>query len=212
MEINKVVEQLKKQIALQLPGIEAHRQMLPSGRKLDANYRELAVNYKQSAVLALLYPNQNSLHLLLTKRQEYVGAHSGQISFPGGKKEVHDSNLLETALRETKEETGISSNKIELIGALTPVYIPVSNFMVQPYLAFVNELPQLILNTREVRETIHVPIQLLMQEETRIQTKIIASSSMTLDVPAFYFDPHIIWGATAMMISEINELFKVAEL
>ena len=153
-----LAEAIKLQVKHNLPGIEAHKTMLPEGRTISPNYLDNIKSYKKSAVFALLFQEENNINLLLTQRHEYNGKHSGQISFPGGKKEELDENLLMTAYRETYEEVGLNEDSIELITALSPLYIPVSNFFVQPYLGFVSNFPKLILNQREVKSIVKFPI------------------------------------------------------
>lgn len=207
-----LAEQIKFQAEKKLPGIEAHKTMLPEGRTISNDYLNQISNYKQSAVFALLFQDDQNISLLLTQRHQYEGKHSGQISFPGGKKEVHDKDLLDTAYRETYEEVGISQQNIELITALSPLYIPVSNFFVQPYLGYAQNLQDLSLNEREVKSIIKLPLQDLNDPSLLKIKKIEASSGLFLTVPAFEIGEHIIWGATAMMLREIGELIKPFEV
>ena len=141
----------------QLPGIEAQFKLAPKMR-LEYNTRKnIANNPKIAAVLALFYPNQeNKVSLLLTKRANYNGTHSGQISFPGGKVEISDLNLKETALRETFEEVGVTKKEINVIREITEVYIPPSNFSVTPFIGILNYKPEFKLNS-EVAKIIEVP-------------------------------------------------------
>jgi 8-oxo-dGTP pyrophosphatase MutT (NUDIX family) len=204
----RLAEAIKVQVKHSLPGIEAHKTMLPEGRTMPLDYLKSTTNYKQSAVFALLFQEENIINLLLTQRHEYNGKHSGQISFPGGKKEEQDDNLLITAYRETYEEVGLNEESIELITALSPLYIPVSNFFVQPYLGYVSNFPNLILNQREVKSIVKFPIHDINNPALVKIKKIEASSGMHLTVPAFEIGEHTIWGATAMMLKEIGEIIK----
>ena len=203
-----LAEAIKLQVKHNLPGIEAHKTMLPEGRTISPNYIDNIKSYKKSAVFALLFQEENNINLLLTQRHEYNGKHSGQISFPGGKKEEQDDNLLITAYRETYEEVGLNEESIELITALSPLYIPVSNFFVQPYLGYVSNFPNLILNQREVKSIVKFPIHDINNPALVKIKKIEASSGMHLTVPAFEIGEHTIWGATAMMLKEIGEIIK----
>ena len=121
------IEWLKKRLKEPLPGRSAHNKMI--GRVLNVPHA-IPEHVKLSAVLCLLFPQDNELYVTLMKRKEDEKHHSGQVSFPGGRHEKTDANLLATALREAEEEIGIESNKVEVVGALTPVYIMVSNFQV----------------------------------------------------------------------------------
>jgi len=203
-----LAEYLKSETTKKLPGIAAHQTMLPEGRTMPEDYLQKISSYKQSAVFALLFQENDAINLLLTQRHQYEGKHSGQISFPGGKKEDDDENLLDTAYRETYEEVGITQNNIELIAPLSPLYIPVSNFFVQPYLGYLQQIPDLKINEREVKAIVKFPIHQLNNPSLLKIKKIEASSGLFLTVPAFEIGEHIIWGATAMMLREIGELIK----
>ena len=147
-----------------LPGIEAQFKLAPKLR-LNYNAKKIKANDpKIAAILALFYPNQNNeVTLLLTKRANYNGTHSGQISFPGGKVEQSDLNLKQTALRETFEEVGIIDEDIEVIREFTEVYIPPSNFLVTPFIGIIYNKPVFKVNS-EVAKIIEVPFSKLIDE------------------------------------------------
>jgi 8-oxo-dGTP pyrophosphatase MutT (NUDIX family) len=207
-DIYLLAEYLKKETAKKLPGLTAHKMMMPEGRSMPEDYLQKINNYRQSAVFALLFLEKGTIHLLLTQRHEYEGKHSGQISFPGGKKEDDDESLLHTAYRETFEEVGIAQNNIEVIAALSPLYIPVSNFFVQPYLGYLHQIPALNINEREVKAIVKFPLKEINNPSLLKTKKIEASSGLFLTVPAFEIGEYTIWGATAMMLREIGELIK----
>jgi len=192
----------------QLPGIEAQFKLAPKMR-LEYNAKKIeANNPKIAAVLALFYPNQNNeVSLLLTKRANYIGTHSGQISFPGGKFEKSDLNLKETALRETFEEVGIFQEKIDILREITEVYIPPSNFSVTPFIGILNDIPVFKLNS-EVAKIIEIPFPDLIDDTMLGSISITNSYMKETSVPCFNFDGSVIWGATAMILSEIKELLK----
>lgn len=192
----------------QLPGIEAQFKLAPKMR-LDYNTRRnTADKPKIAAVLALFYPNQkNKVSLLLTKRANYNGTHSGQISFPGGKVENSDLNLKETALRETFEEVGVLQEEIHVIREITEVYIPPSNFFVTPFIGVLNYKPVFKLNS-EVAKIIEIPFSDLLDDNKIASISITNSYMKDTTVPCFNIDGSIIWGATAMILSEIKELLK----
>ena len=191
-----------------LGGLDAQFKLAPKLR-LKYNQEKIeANNPKIAAVLALLYPNTNNkMCILLTQRASYKGTHSAQISFPGGKQEKIDKNLEYTSLRETFEEVGIASSSINIIRELTDVYIPPSNFLATPFLGFTNHTPKFILN-HEVSKIIEVPIQELLIDSNVSYVSMTTSYMKKIDVPCFKFNNHIVWGATAMMLSEIKELLK----
>ena len=191
-----------------LGGLEAQFKMAPKLRLKYDQDKIAANNPKKAAVLALFYPNkENETCFLLTKRASYKGAHSAQISFPGGKIEESDLNLQETALRETEEEIGVFSSSIKIIRELTDVYIPPSNFLATPFLGFMEKKPKLILNY-EVDSEIEVLVSDLLDENNITSVSLSTSYMKKVDVPCFKINNHIVWGATGMMLSEIKELLK----
>ncbi|QVY65404.1 CoA pyrophosphatase [Polaribacter sp. Q13] len=201
---NKIV-QLK---TIELGGLEAQFKLAPKMRlKFDAD-KIIANNPRKAAVLALFYPNRkNETCFLLTQRASYKGAHSAQISFPGGKLDKTDRDLENTALRETFEEVGVAEASIEIIRELTDVYIPPSNFLATPFLGFTNERPNFILNY-EVEQTIEVLLRDLLNETNISSVNMNTSYMDNIEVPCFKLEDYIVWGATAMMLSEIKELLK----
>lgn len=167
---------------------------------------------KESGVLALLFPVQEELNLLLIKRTEDGRPHSGQISFPGGRKEEEDPDLQTTALRETFEEVGVPSSEIEILGALSSLYIPVSYSNVFPYVGFTHERPDYALSLDEVQYTIEVPLKELFSPDIKSVKSIKPSAfpDITIKAPVYEWDAdHMIWGATAMMISELEEMMTI---
>ncbi|RCS27262.1 CoA pyrophosphatase [Polaribacter sp. WD7] len=167
-----------------------------------------ANNPKRAAVLALFYPNdKNETTFLLTQRASYKGTHSAQISFPGGKIEQIDTSLQETALRETFEEVGIHPDSISVFRELTDVYIPPSNFLATPFLGFSVKRPNFTTN-HEVEKLIEVLLSDLLNDSS-LTTVIMNTSYMkNAEVPCFKFNNYVVWGATAMMLSEIKELIS----
>ena len=205
--INNIAN-LKKE---KLLAIDAHIKMAPLERITylkDKSYTENEP--KNAAVLILVYPKNHIAHLALIVRNTYPGVHSSQISFPGGKEELQDKTLEITALRETEEEVGIPMNKVKIIRQCSEIYIPPSNFLVTPYLGFSNENLQFIPNPEEVQRVLELPIHQLLDDKTIVQTKMTTSYATDIDVPAFLVENFLIWGATAMILNELKELFKNA--
>ncbi len=197
---------------LPLPAESAQFKMAPASRQQSIEkYRAAMINAKQSAVLALFYPDINMFtKLALILRKPYNGVHSGQISFPGGKVEINDINLEHTALRETNEEIGVESNEVEIVKELTSVYIPPSNFAVKPFLGFIDKTPKFKLQQDEVDKLIEVSLQDLITDTNVVKESVSTSYKLKLKVPAFVFHGHVVWGATAMMLSEVKDLIKKA--
>jgi 8-oxo-dGTP pyrophosphatase MutT (NUDIX family) len=191
-----------------LGGLNEQFKLAPSLRlKYDAD-KVKANNPRKAAVLGLFYPNKKEqTTFLLIERARYKGTHSAQISFPGGKIDSSDTNLQETALRETFEEVGVLPKSIEIIRELTDVYIPPSNFLATPFIAFVEKKPEFIINY-EVENTIEVLLEDLLNESSLTAVNLTTSYMENTNVPCFKFNGYIVWGATAMILSEIKELLK----
>jgi 8-oxo-dGTP pyrophosphatase MutT (NUDIX family) len=188
-----------------LPGEKAHLEMFPK-RKGASEVAKSEIDYRKSAVLALLYQDEG-LKMILTQRNDYKGVHSGQISFPGGKMEDFDENTLSTALRESNEEIGVEAEKIKVLGKLTELYIPVSRFLVHPYLAFHEGVPVFNPSEREVKKVITFDLQLLLEERTLQRRTIKTANGMNLkDIPCFIIEENIVWGATALILNEIRQM------
>ena len=194
--------------ASNLGGLEAQFLLAPKLRLQYDSQKIAANNPKKAGVLALFYPNeQQETVFLLTQRASYQGTHSAQISFPGGKLDANDINLQETALRETHEEVGIHPKNINIIRELTAVYIPPSNFLATPFLAFTSSKPNFSVN-HEVAKTIEVLVSDLLDEKNITSAILDTSYTKNGEVPCFKIQDFIIWGATAMMLSEIKELLR----
>ncbi|PHS09486.1 MAG: coenzyme A pyrophosphatase [Kordia sp.] len=191
-----------------LPGIDSQFKLAPSIRKKlgkEINIEER--NPNKAAVLSLLFPDASGeMQMVFMLRKTYKGVHSNQIGFPGGKVESSDNNLEATALRETYEEIGVSSADITVLKELTDVYIPPSNFLVTPFLGILKERPEYVLEENEVERLIEIPLKSILSDKY-IASKIITTSyAKEIEVPVFEFYKEVIWGATAMMLSEIKDL------
>lgn len=164
----------------------------------------------KAGVLALFFPDSSGkTNLLLTLRRTYEGVHSGQIALPGGRQEVQDKSLLETALRETWEEVGAEPQKVKIWRELTEIYIPPSNFLVQPFLGTIDETPRFIPQESEVEAIIEVSLDHFLDEGFLIETTMTTSYATNIRVPAFQFNGHIVWGATGMILNEVKALLKL---
>jgi len=211
MKFDAFIEFLPKIEKEKLLATDAHIKMAPLER-ITYLYEDyyLDKNPKNAAVLMLVYPKNHLAHLALIVRNTYPGVHSSQISFPGGKEEEEDLNLEHTALRETEEEVGVEQTKVKIIRSFSKIYIPPSNFLVAPFLGFSQENLNFIPNPDEVKRVLEFPIASLLDEQTIIQTKMTTSYATDIQVPAFKIDKYIVWGATAMILSELKELLKNA--
>jgi len=191
-----------------LPGIDSQFKLAPSIRKkLGKSINLSKRNPKKAAVLSLLFPDiDGEMKMVFMLRKTYEGVHSNQIGFPGGKIEADDVCLQATALRETFEEIGVHSKEITVLKELTDVYIPPSNFLVKPFLGVAKERPVYTLEEKEVERLIEIPLHEILSDDF-VSSKVITTSyAKNIEVPIFKFDEEIIWGATAMMLSEIKDL------
>jgi len=205
------MEALKKYLAnrlqIELPSEKAHQEAMPFTRKVQYTKEEL-FGAKKSAVLILFYEKNNKIHLVLIQRPKYEGAHSAQIAFPGGKYEDFDKDLIHTALREANEEVGIVVEDVEVIGKLSEVYIPVSNFLVYPAVGFIDYPPVFKLDEREVAGIIELQVTDLINVEALTISKIDRANESRISVPSFIFNGKIIWGATALMLNELRYILR----
>lgn len=197
---------LKEALAGILPGEEAHRKLLPPGRRLKTFDHEKAI-VRQSSVLILLFQENGHLYICLTRRPSTMKHHPGQISFPGGKVEKEDLSAEITALREAREEVGIDPESVEILGKLSDLYVEVSQFSIQPFLGWTNERPFFVLNTDEVEELILLPVDELVRNEVIAETELETVTGW-LKIKFYPFDGKVIWGATAMILSELIEILK----
>lgn len=200
------IPQIQREI---LPAEAAHHKMSPPERNKMMEGLDLkARNPRQAAVLMLLYPRNEKTNLVLITRNTYDGVHSAQIAFPGGKVEAIDQSLTETALRETEEEIGILRAQITVVRAFSSVYIPPSNFMAHPFLGFSKDELKFNPDPSEVAGIIELPLDQFLDDRNSVLEKMATSYSDLISVPAFRIDDHRIWGATAMMLSELKDVFK----
>ena len=193
---------LKIEILKGLPGTEIQWQMTSSDRMVKNFPRVPGKNARVAAVLILLYPDNGSIHTVFMQRHDYNGVHGGQISFPGGKKEPEDENVIQTALREAQEETGVDPGKIGVIEILTPLFIPVSNMIVTPVIGWINEKPVFNHQPEEVVFLIDADLKILL-DPSIVKTKPFEIRGEMLEVKYFDYDGNMIWGATAMILHEL---------
>ncbi|MCE3295828.1 MAG: hydrolase [Crocinitomicaceae bacterium] len=200
---------LKAQLEAGLPGEDAHVRMAPLSRPVSSLAKQSAKVFRESAVTIIIFEDAGEQRILLTQRPKYNGKHSGQVSFPGGKWEEGDLDLLQTAMRECYEETGIRLSIEQYVGNLTPVFIPVSNFHVEAYLFYLDYVPQFQKDEREVEAIFSIRIEELLDENRVQKTNIAVSEEMELeDVPYFDLENKVIWGATALILSELKEILS----
>ena len=196
-------EVLKKELKKELPGEKAHVKMAPGVR----NHFKPKEKSRKAGVLILLYQKESHLYVCFIQRTEYNGPHSGQISFPGGKTEKEDKTIIDTALRESKEEVGIEPDLVEIYGELTPLHIPVSNFIVYPIIGIYKTTPKFIIDPLEVKKVIEVKLSALLNPDN-CTTKEFKYGDLSFVAPIYNPDNLTIWGATAMILSEFLEIVR----
>ena len=210
MLFNSFLESVVKIKHLELFGETSHAKMSPPYRlELAEKMKVKAKSAKKAGVMALFYPNvKGETYLVLILRKTYKGVHSAQVGFPGGKYENEDKDLMVTSIRETEEEIGVPEIMIEVIKTMSPLYIPPSNFMVHPYIAVSESTPTFVKQEDEVEAIIEVKLGDFLDETNTLTTRVPTSFNVEVDVPAFKLNDHIVWGATAMMLSELKDLLK----
>lgn len=185
----------------------AHSLMAPLIRQ-NLRPADLPGTARMGSVLLLLYCNQGELQLALTRRRDDLNSHAGQISFPGGRREAAET-LVEAALRETHEEVGVPPTAVTILGELATIWIPPSDYQVHPFVGWVHsgERPSFHLAVREVAELLEVPLRHLLQPENR-KEGVIQRQAYQMTVPYFDVEGHMVWGATAVMLSEFLERLR----
>lgn len=202
------ITELTDKLQQPLPGQEAQYKMAHLARR---NAVPPPPNARQAAVLALFFPKNTDWHIVFIERDNSNpnDRHGGQISFPGGKYEEGDESLQYTAIREAHEEVGVHPEKVEIIGELTDLYIPVSNFKVNPFVGFVDYTPTFRPQVEEVSNVLEVPFKLLRDYSIQKTTDLRIANNITLrGVPYFDLFGKVLWGATAMMLSELLEVIR----
>lgn len=208
MKFDTCLRLLSKISNLPLPGKKAQFLMAPMERVKEFSDLDVAkMNPRKAGVMVLFYPSQDDIAtMVLMLRKTYKGVHSNQVGFPGGKVEKEDTTMLDTALRETEEEIGISRDQITIVKEMSATYIPPSNFCVYPFIGYSDAALDFIPQEEEVEGLIEVSIADFLAEEAVISRKMSTSYMDDIDVPAFLLNGHVVWGATAMMLSELKEL------
>lgn len=213
MQFQQLKIRLSNLSNLSLPGERAQFEMAPEERVKHLMEIDITANNpREAGVVGLFYPRiDQEAMLVLILRKTYKGVHSNQVGFPGGKREIFDDDIEATALRETEEEVGVSRKQITLVKKMTRVYVPPSNFWVQPFIGFTEFTPTFIPEEAEVEAILEVKVTDFLAEESIVIQKITTSYAVDLDVPAFLLNENIVWGATAMMLSEIKNMLLKTE-
>jgi 8-oxo-dGTP pyrophosphatase MutT (NUDIX family) len=200
IDANKIISTLLKN---KLPGSASHQKMLPPNRILKAPTSGTS-KIKYSSVLLLLFQENMELKACLIKRPQHMKHHAGQIALPGGKMEDGETDIV-TALRETSEEIGVSADKIQILGKLTAFYVEVSCFQIQPIVGWLSHKPKVKLNPEEVEKVFFFPVHNFKPPYAHVQLE---TRTGNLNVPCIKYQREIIWGATAMILSEFYDVIK----
>jgi 8-oxo-dGTP pyrophosphatase MutT (NUDIX family) len=205
--MNIFADNLKHEIQKGLPGTEVQWEMASSDRMIRNFPRTPGKDARVAAVLILLYPHKGSVYTVFMQRHDYNGVHGGQISFPGGKQEPLDENIIQTAVREAEEETGIDPGEISITGTLTPLFIPVSNMIVTPVVAWSNKQPLFSHQAEEVLFLFEADIS-KFYDPAIVKVKPLKIGSESINVKYFDYEGNMIWGATAMILHELLIILK----
>jgi 8-oxo-dGTP pyrophosphatase MutT (NUDIX family) len=210
MNFNLFFNAMPNVLNIELPSISSHIKMAPLERvkMMEENSYDPS-SVRKAAVMMLFYPKNDITHLLLIVRNSYPGVHSSQIAFPGGKVEDIDFDLKQTALRETHEEIGVHPNDINVIRDFSSIYIPPSNFLVYPFLGVSQTELIFKLQEEEVAGIIELPLSILLDDSIISNKNLETSYSKLIEVPVFQIEEHSVWGATAMMLSELKDVLKM---
>ena len=209
MEFIEFKEKLENLIGKRVPGLEAQQLMSPFKLRNRQDLLGMNKTPRLGGVMILVFNKNEKAHFVLIRRPEYDGVHSGQIAFPGGQKDDSDKDIEETALRETFEEIGVSSEKLKILGPISQVYIPPSKFLVTPIVAVLDENPVFKKDYFEVSEVLEVPVSVLFNDDIIKSGPVyVGNNGATMEVPYFDILGHKVWGATAIMLSEFKAIMK----
>lgn len=203
-----LIEQIQSRLTKNLPGARAQANMAPAPdlpERFDLEQRKSA---RKSAVLILLYQESGKVKFPLIVRQKYEGVHSGQVALPGGKYEQGDDSLIATALREAEEEIGVERSSIQVLGALTDLFVPPSNFNILPVVGWIKDRPVFNPEAKEVNMILEADLNTLLDPAIKKTEKKAFFQSTEVDVPYYHIEGQVVWGATAMILSEFETILN----
>jgi 8-oxo-dGTP pyrophosphatase MutT (NUDIX family) len=201
------ISELSDRLKNDLPAYAAHKKVM-AHRKPVGELGETVKRARQSAVLIFLYPYRSQWYTVFIQRSNYRGVHSGQIAFPGGKYEEEDKDLEQTALREAEEEVAIPAKRVNTIGRISSLYVPPSNFLINPYIGYDLERPIFKPEPSEVADILELPLEALIGDHRLQDHQLRLTDGKVLDVKGFPVGDRIIWGATAMILKEFADIVE----
>ena len=201
-------KKLEMRLRQPLPGIKVQKEMSAYPRGMTGITFNSNGEIKESSVLIVLFENDNEIYFPLIQRPMYTGVHSGQIGLPGGKVEDHDKDRIETALRETEEEIGVKAGDVKVFGKLTELYVQASHYNVMPVVGYLPYRPEYIPDPEEVSRVIEGRASDLMSDKNRKVKELLIQDKYKIVAPYFDIENEIVWGATAMILSEFSAILK----
>jgi 8-oxo-dGTP pyrophosphatase MutT (NUDIX family) len=204
--LSAVEEFLRDRLRQTLPGAQAHRRFAPRPAREGWRPDDIPSRARRAAALILLYPGEHGITIPLTVRHTDLPHHPGQVSLPGGRIDL-DESAAQAALRETHEEIGVAPGQVDILGALSTLWVHVSNHVIQPFVGVAHETPAFVLAAREVEELVPLPL-VDLHDLTRIGWEPRMRNEAVVDVPFFQIHRHRVWGATAMILGEFGSLFQ----
>ena len=201
------ISELSERLKSDLPASAAHQKVM-AHRKPIKDLGEELKSARQSAVLIFLYPHQYQWHTVFIQRTNYKGVHSGQIAFPGGKYELDDPSLEYTALREAEEEVAIPADRVNTVGKISSLYVPPSNFLINPYIGYDLERPIFRPEPSEVADIIEMPLEMLIGDHRLQDQQVKLGDGSIIRVKGFPIGDRLIWGATAMILKEFADIVE----
>ncbi|MCB0806135.1 MAG: CoA pyrophosphatase [Bacteroidales bacterium] len=206
-KFNLFCKKLEKRLDETLPGNDAHMQMASKVRLKELNFNSDISKAIRSAVLILFYPGKTSTQTVFILRPQYDGVHAGQIAFPGGRAEPEDRSIIDTALREAYEEVNIKPQAVKVLGTLSDLYIPPSNYIVTPVVGTTDKMPEFERDPAEVDEIILADAGFLL-DPSLIKETIVKVRGFSIEAPYFDINGYVVWGATAMILNELKAIIE----
>ena len=208
LQFNAFLSNIRKALDKPLPGIQSQGKMAPPHRPIELRIPKRGDRVIDSAVLILLWPDGDQISTVFILRPEYDGVHSNQIAFPGGKHETEDVDFVATALREAQEEVGINPETVTILGQLSPLFIPPSQFLVYPIVGYTTDAPVFIPDPIEIKEVIPCHLFDFLKQDSFIIQDLKIGERILPDIPCYKIGKRLIWGATAMIFSELLDIIR----